>query len=671
MQNNSTTKKKSSSFKISAFDMFGSPVSFNIRGDDTYKTVLGCFWTLVVLFIVGASFLWYFRIYLDKTNVEVTSKTIIQSEYPKLNLTEKGYFFTLSANRENKIISMNKLNDILDFEVLQMEIISSKAEGGERSEPTINPPKLIRFDNCGKGPRNESKIDGHEYEGSDTLSTSNHSFCTLDDESGEEKVLYLQGNEDSDTFAFVKFRVMVCDKTEKECLFYYVNRKVDEEIQYKRLGMPKAVQIHGYDDVFSSPTGTCASPPSMKNKCMLAQNAITQYIQSSFKSVYFSFNYIEGAVRAENYTNPFSYSINSGIRISPAPSTQKIINIYFKEVVVETDVGKVLEDFEIQKSISYDSVFLDSLDRGDDAEVQEKRPGGATEIKIAPLIEIFLYSSNNQLVYTRKYSKIVDVFADVGGIAEVIGFIVIFLYAWYSGIRLEQKLLNYGVLNKSDLEEREVLISGYGQYSEKWEKSRYFSFCDLVKFGLAEKNILCCCGKNNKKYALYKKCKETLETRTDIINVMKSVAEVDTIKEAIFDDYQNRLTPYLVNEKEDDDSNLRSMTIESAIQQLKEKNDSNEKRPEIKKTLDLYLMKKLPREILEGEASKLGIEKGNSVIHPLKTRGHPKGFGRDSKSRLRGDENKARQRKLKNNGIKMNIGDNEDNGKDIEIVDFI
>lgn len=281
---------------------------------------------------------------------------------------------------------------------------------------------------------------------------------------------------------------------------------------------------------------------------------------------------------------------------------------------------------------------------------KKKRPDGKIETNVAPLIEIYIFSSNNQLIYTRKYSKIIDVFADVGGIAEVVGFFVLFLYAWYSSIKMEQKLLNYGVLNQSDLEEKEVLVNGgMGQISEKWEKSRYFTFCELIKFGLAEKNILCC-AKNNKKYQLYLKCKETLETRTDIINVMKTVAEVDTIKEACFDDYQNRLTPYLVNQKEDDDSDLRQMTISTAIEDLKS-NSRNETKPDIKKLLDVYLMKKLPKEILDDETEKLEIKnyrkggelgkifkKGtggheSAIVHPLEGKKlRRKNLGRENRN---------------------------------------
>ena len=94
---------------------------------------------------------------------------------------------------------------------------------------------------------------------------------------------------------------------------------------------------------------------------------------------------------------------------------------------------------------------------------------------------INLFSSNNQLVYSRKYEKIVDVFANVGGISEILGFGIMFFYAWYNSIRMEQSILNYGILGKSD------------KGDEEWEKKRFFGFFDLVAFGFIGKGLGCCC----------------------------------------------------------------------------------------------------------------------------------------------------------------------------------
>jgi hypothetical protein len=80
--------------------MFGSSVQFNIRGDSSYQTVIGCLWSLVVLSVIIASFAWYFYSYLDTTNVDVTSRTIVLETYPKLDFKKNDFFFSLVAIRD-------------------------------------------------------------------------------------------------------------------------------------------------------------------------------------------------------------------------------------------------------------------------------------------------------------------------------------------------------------------------------------------------------------------------------------------------------------------------------------------------------------------------------------------------------------------------------------------
>jgi hypothetical protein len=119
--------------------------------------------------------------------------------------------------------------------------------------------------------------------------------------------------------------------------------------------------------------------------------------------------------------------------------------MFWREVEVQTDKGLILENIEHKSTLSIDNIFVDTIDRGNGKARVER--GQSVD---QSFIEFILYSSNNKLIYVRKYQKIVDVFANIGGISEVIGFIVVFLYAWYNGIRMEQKLLNYGVLNQKD-----------------------------------------------------------------------------------------------------------------------------------------------------------------------------------------------------------------------------
>ena len=49
----------------------------------------------------------------------------------------------------------------------------------------------------------------------------------------------------------------------------------------------------------------------------------------------------------------------------------------------------------------------------------------------------FLYSSNNKLVYTRKYTTLLDIGANVGGVAYIAFVTILLLYGWYNQLKMK------------------------------------------------------------------------------------------------------------------------------------------------------------------------------------------------------------------------------------------
>ena len=111
-----------------------------------------------------------------------------------------------------------------------------------------------------------------------------------------------------------------------------------------------------------------------------------------------------------------------------------------------------------------------------------------------PMAVLNLYSSNNKLVYTRKYTSLMDVAANVGGISYIAFISIFIIYGVYNHLRMKQDLLNYGILNRDDSDEKKDFFS--------WEKSRFFSFSEIVRFALVDKGMPCLGGKS-KKYVFY------------------------------------------------------------------------------------------------------------------------------------------------------------------------
>lgn len=63
-----------------------------------------------------------------------------------------------------------------------------------------------------------------------------------------------------------------------------------------------------------------------------------------------------------------------------------------------------------------------------------------------------MLAENKELDVIRTYSKIIDLFSNIGGIAEVVTFIIAILYSWYNSIKMEGLLLNKGVLQVDNIE---------------------------------------------------------------------------------------------------------------------------------------------------------------------------------------------------------------------------
>lgn len=650
----SEEEKKGSkcSFSLAAFDMFGSPVAFNIRGDETYKTVMGCFWSAIMLFSLFAAFGWYFLVFYNKTDGEVISNIETQDSYPRLNFYESGFFLTLYATYDKRTLSIQQLSDTFKIEAtLHIEDIDQTT-----GVVTENVPLVVPFEPCVDSGKSGSTFGDNNIElqgaGVNGKALSNDALCSV---ASESKPLYVQGTDDEEKFVYFRIKILPCDSTDIECGYFYepegvrtwmnndigsgavtASGKTNSQYVCGKLFSNEGKNIHGIGVSPSIDAATCdcgtidnLSPGSnslsfsgagaVVTKCNEVLQRIPKKIEEVTSATYFTLSYTEGAVKPDNYDQPFVFFLKTGARIYGSVENTKLVNMFWKEVEVNTDKGLVFENIETKTTLSLDNIIIDTLDRGSGKTRYEKDPnGGIGDAKVAvpqSFIEFNLYSSNNKLIFNRQYSKLVDVFANIGGISEVIGFVVVFCYAWYNGIRMEQKLLNYGVLNKKMKRDAEDIKNKLGNDDAEWEKKRHFKFSELCKFGLMEKGIGCCfkSKKMMKRREFYEEVKECFEQRTDVINIMKGVSDVDTLKEALLTPYQLRLMHYLATTKADDESNEKEMSINSASKELKNR---NKKLSPLQEQIDAYLRENLPPNILAGdftEEDEVSFNKGKVI----------------------------------------------------------
>lgn len=169
-------------------------------------------------------------------------------------------------------------------------------------------------------------------------------------------------------------------------------------------------------------------------------------------------------------------------------------------------------------------------------------------------------SSNKELTVQRGYKKLIDVFSDVGGISEVISFVIAILYSWYNSIKMEKLLLNKGVLQ----------IDKVGTSAKDEHSRRPFTFFELLGF-----TYLSCCMKKKPRYKLYEACQEKAEERTDFLTFIKTQGNNEAMLEALFKPYQRKLLTFVKVDREDTTED-DEMSIEEALGHLKSTEDKDE-----------------------------------------------------------------------------------------------
>jgi len=651
---------------FAAFDLFGSPVAFNIGGDESYKTVIGCVWSIVMLMSLIVTTGYYSLVFYQKSDFSVTSKIIVQSEFPHINFKENEFMFSIFATKGHQIVTPGSLSNFLSFRAIQYEVRSTVDSDGVRGGSNVTAHE-IPFDLCSKA-KNSGKIDDTSIRGKTSLALSSFSICSLAEADQDHHKLYLEGNGDSDLYAFVNLIVLPCDKTMDTCFHYYMNttetdvkaRILKFKSKHSDITLPASLNPDGI-------TSTNAAAVA-KEFDLWIEDLIRDYISDT----YLTFNYVDATVEPENYDMPIHHTMNSNLKTHTSVNTRKNLHVFYRELISETDTGIFFESINQHTSISYDMSYVDIADRDLHHMIEVHVPGASEKQAVStPYITYYLHSSNNLLVYSRTYMKIIDLFSNVGGCSQIFVFIVIFGYAWYNSIRMEQSLLNLGILG----------IDDNNKSLEPWEKSRVFTTWDLIRFGFIEKGF--CCIKRDKKYALYKKCADAYESRTDVINIMKSISDISNIKEAMFSPYQIKLLNYIGVDQSQDDINdhqygdsedADDLNVRKALGMLK----GNKKNQTIvQQALDSYLLKHLPKDIIEGNFEHLSIAKKAEVVGINKSSFNANSAlqiedldGRDSRVKLKQEDLSLKQESkihLENlereGGEDLNIANKEYNSK--------
>ena len=323
-----------SSRLLAAFDFFGMPVNFNIRGKQNFKTVVGFAFTTILVASIMLVFFWYFYLFYYKSDIQITSREDVQSTFPSIDLKDKQLFFSLYATQAGKPLKLSNLEDLFSFETINYTYGYDTKD--YTVEPTIQATE-IKLGPCTTGGK-LPLVNGKPISGKTSLAISDNAYCSLFDKS--ERMI-IEGNDDSETYSFIEITVNPCKSKVKTCIFYY---SVASSTDVTRIDEYIANNPQ-LDPVEKAKFDTGVASASTRASEFLV--FIEKQVRKKIEDMTITLSYIEGAIDVYDYEDPYNLIMTQRIKVHPTLDYQKRIHVYFRIVETQTDKGQFQENFTI------------------------------------------------------------------------------------------------------------------------------------------------------------------------------------------------------------------------------------------------------------------------------------------------------------------------------------
>jgi hypothetical protein len=306
----------------------------------------------------------------------------------------------------------------------------------------------------------------------------------------------------------------------------------------------------------------CKNSTTSDVKCK-PQEDIDKMLEGGFFSIFL----IDTIFDPKNYTHPYTY-VGRNFYTSMSKNFYKSYSLWFKNIDYLTDSGFLLQDLKQGKYMQMD----------DQSEIMDYRSG------TAEFFRCVLRTSNNRDIYYRKYVKLQDILANMGGLIKGImvcvqAFFLLFqrtyyylflieeLYASYalprttthgnesgggerSGIQLpdqsQSKLENnfVGLKNNNLFPIEDNLTTQRIKELMSTKDKKKLNVCKI--FGMP---FLECLGVKSKSVNMYQCGVAKIRQNTDIIKLYNLVEELDLLKAVLFPENSRKLIGFLMKYK--------------------------------------------------------------------------------------------------------------------------
>lgn len=154
-----------------------------------------------------------------------------------------------------------------------------------------------------------------------------------------------------------------------------------------------------------------------------SEEEISRFLRKN--SVFFTFLFQDSIINTGLSENPVEYTVKS-MYSSLKQETYKIIEVYLKNQTLLSDDGFIFKSSNIFETFKYDYHTYDD--------------SNLLENKI--LVEIIVQLSKNKSIIKRRYQKIQEVLAGVGGLGNLLNTTFIIISYLFSTVRMHEALLN-------------------------------------------------------------------------------------------------------------------------------------------------------------------------------------------------------------------------------------
>ena len=569
-------------------DLFGQPPLFTIRGDNAFKTHLGTLSSIVFLSILFYSLFHYFIIYYEYRDPDISTQSVKTDTYQAIDLGKQDFFISFLYRDSKKFATLKGFE--ATWLIIEAFYVTETQSNGATSgvAPTESRTK-IEIKNC-----ESVSIDKTDLKGSSNVALNSEASCIVFDEGIE-----IVGSASDDTFKYVEIIVRPCDEESSTC---------------------RTSGLNAGDTIGS--------------------NSKLQDAYKRLREITLEFNFMEAGVSLDNKTKPLTKTINTNYELRLDLFQEKFSTFYFQNFNVSDTEGRFLflESTKEYNSITLDKVISQSTTRDPGSkDVKFFSPTGELS-RSANYLTIKIQASNNEYTIERGYKKLIDVFADVGGVVEVITFVIAILYSWHNDIRMEQTLVNEGLLNARDNPE-----------------AKEFGYFEVLCWNWG---CICCCKKKkDARRDAYERYKDGLDDRLNILNFLRRKGNQQVMQEALLKPYQRKLIPFLlVGQREgmedEDHAKLQKLNLLDAVQKLKSGEEADN---DVTEKFDEFLKANLDFDKIDKSLySKNGVgANGNQIVSYNGTAGINQEIRSDEfgmESLEQGQHKTDDQEKLRNRG---------------------